>query len=423
MLGRDDSTPSRPATTPRRQYVVNVPPEIVTGDRAGSPFNMAARVTRRQALSVPAVLRGRNLIAGTLATLPVKLHGPDRAVRDWPLFDQPDPDVPVSVTMAQTYEDLFFEGVAWWQVLERRADGFPVAATYVPNSSVSPTAAPWTGTAGLVSPDLPYPENPYGVYIDGVFTPNRDVIRFDSPNPPFLVHAARAIRTCIALDAAAARFSDEPIAAGYFQPDAAGMDPFEDEDDPDAAVQEFLDQWAANRRRHAWGYIPPGLMLGNGSSFSPQELQLADARQHAVLELARAMGIDPEELGVAVTSRTYFNAEDRRLSRKTDTYGAYVSAVEDRLSMGDVSPRGSYARISFDGFLRADTITRLNAYQLGKPLGVYDNQRVAELEDLPDARVEAAVAEANGQTPAPAAPAGPMPANVRELPPRQEATS
>lgn len=367
---------------PGQSFALDVPPEISGASRL---FDVAPRISRREALQVPAVLAGRNRICSTLASLPLKLHGPDRSLREWPLFSQPDPDMPPVVTWALTYEDMLFEGVAWWEVLAKRADGFPAEVQHVPALAVSPTPYPFTGQAGLVSPDMQFPENPNGVYVDGRFVPNRKIIRFDSPNPPLLVHAARAIRTALRLDATSARYANEPIGIGYFKASDASVDPFEDEDDPEAAVQEYLDKWAAARRRNAWGWVPPGVELGDGIGFSPRDLQLADARQHAVLEIARAMGLDPEELGVSTTSRTYQNDEDRRRDKLDFTLGAYISAVQDRLSMRDVTPRGSYARISLDGFLRSDIMTRLQAYKLGREVGVYDDERIAELEDIPSA--------------------------------------
>lgn len=380
---------ARVTSAPAQQFTLDVPPEITGALRL---MEIAPRVTRREALQVPAVMSGRNRICSTLAGLPLKMHGPDRAVRDWPLFAQPDPDMPPSVTWALTYEDLLFEAVAWWQVEARNAAGWPTEIRHVPTTSVSPQPFPWRGPADVVTPDLQIPENPTGVYVDGVFVPNRDIIRFDSPNPPLLVHAARAIRTCLRLDTTAGRYANEPVGIGYFHADDSGVDPFEDEDDPRAAVQSFLTDWAAARRTHAWGWIPPGVKLGDEVGFSPKDLQLADARQHAVLEIARALVMDPEDLGVSTTSRTYQNREDRLRDFLTITLGPYISAVQDRLSMKDVTPRGSYARISPDGLLRSDLLTRLSAYKLGREVGVYDAERIAELEDIPDATPEAAPA-------------------------------
>jgi HK97 family phage prohead protease len=138
--------------------------------------------------------------------------------------------------------------------------------------------------------------------------------------------------------------------------------------------------------------------------WSPRDLQLADARQHAVLEIARAMGIDPEDLGVSTTSRTYQNGEQRRLDLTDFTLAAYSLALQQRLSMRDVLPRGYAAKLSFDGFLRSDTKTRMETYKIGREVGAYDDERIARLEDIPSAT--------------PSAPAAPAPApttNPRQL--------
>jgi hypothetical protein len=120
------------------------------------------------------------------------------------------------------------------------------------------------------------------------------------------VHAARAIRTCLLLDQAAALYSKEPLPLGYFAPTDPNADPATDEE-----IAEVLDDWEAARRSRAWGYVN-GALKAETLQWSPDQLQLADQRQHAVLEIARAAGVDPEDLGVSTTSRTYQNGEQRR---------------------------------------------------------------------------------------------------------------
>jgi phage portal protein BeeE len=65
------------------------------------------------------------------------------------------------------------------------------------------------------------------------------------------------------------------------------------------------------------------------------------------------------------------------------TLTAYVAAVEQRLSMRDVLPRGYKAKVNFDGFLRSDTKTRMETYQIGKEVGAYVDDEIRELEDRP----------------------------------------
>lgn len=387
-----------PATQNGPRFTFEAPPEL-TGLMA--PDSLAAPISRREAMSVPAVMRARNLICSTLATLPLRYHAPDRTTQPWPLFEQPDPDMPTSVVWAHTYEDLLFEGVAWWRVTRFGWHGFPVEARHIPPGSVHVHGSTWPA-GNVVSPDQMIPVDGR-VFIDGVEVPDNEIIRFDSPNPPLLVHAARAIRTALKLDRAAALYSDDPMPLGAFVPQE-GADPLSTEpgsagDGTDRSeVDALLDEWEAARSRRAWGYVSgvkPELL-----QWDPKKLQLAEQRQHAVLEIARAVGVDPEDLGVSTTSRTYQNSEDRRKAFLDFNLGPWVSAVQDRLSMRDITPRGYQARIDFAGFLRSDALTRMQVYKAGLEVGAYVEEEIRELEDRP----ALTPAQRAARTPAPPAP-------------------
>jgi hypothetical protein len=339
--------------------VDNLPPEMREGMTLSGA--LAPKISRAEALQVPAVLRSRNLIC-TPAALPIHLRNKEREIvegSDAPttLFDQIDPDIPNIVVMASTYEDLLFESASLWRVVERNYQGWPTYAEHIEHRR-------W----GVASD---------GIYIDGYPVDDENVIVFRSPNPPLLVHAARAIRTCLTLDQTASRYADDPMGLGYLTPkDGARVD------ESDAKISGLLDKWESNRRKRVWGYVGAALEAKT-LQFNAEQIQLADQRQHAVLEIARAAGVDPERLGVSTTSRTYKNAETERLDMLDFTHRAYVSAIEQRLSMGDVTPRGWYVKTNLDAFLRSDTKTRMETYELGKPLGLYPDERLAELEDIP----------------------------------------
>jgi len=351
-------------------FAVDVPAEMLEAMTSGG--SIAARISRKQALQVPAVLRSRNLIAGTLARLPIHIRDKQRRIATpTSLLEQIDPDIPNVVTFANTYEDLLFEGISWWRVLEFGWHGFPTFATHVGHSRVS--VGGWVPPVNGVGPIAGGK-----VYIDGVWVPDRELIRFDSPNPPLLVHAARAIRSCLNLDMTASRYSDDPVPLGYFTP-KDGTRPREDP----KTVDELLTKWENNRRQRVWGYLGAA-WEAKQFQFNAEQIQLADQRDHAVLEIARAAGVDPEDLGVSTTSRTYQNAEQRRLDLLDFTLAAYVAAVEQRLSMRDVLPRGYEAKVNFDGFLRADTMTRFQAHKIALDSGFETIPEVRQLEDRPD---------------------------------------
>jgi hypothetical protein len=266
---------------------------------------------------------------------------------------------------------LLFEGISWWRVTDRGFHGYPTYAEHLSKDRVY--------ISGLDTPTLNGRRGygPVQVYIDGYPVSDDEVIRFDSPNPALLTVAARAIRTCLNLDTTASMYATEPLPLGYLSP-RDGERIREDDD----AVQEMLDKWEVARRSRVWAYVGQALEAKT-LQFNAEQIQLADQRQHAVLEIARAAGIDPEDLGVSTTSRTYQNSEQRRRDLLDFTLTAYMSAVEQRLSMRDILPRGYEAKVNLDAFLRADTKGRMESYAIGKPVGAYTEEEIRELEGRP----------------------------------------
>src|SRR5690554_5616278 len=177
------------------------------------------------------------------------------------------------------------------------------------------------------------------------------------------------------LDQTAARYADEPLPLGYFT-DLDGEEPLTKEE-----AEELLDEWEDARRKRAWQYL--GGVKAETLQFNAEQIQLAQQRQHAVLEIARATGIDPEDLGVSTTSRTYANAESRRLALLDFVLAPYVTAVEERLSMRDVVPRDYHARVELNGFLRSDSLTRMQVYRAGLEVGAFTPEEIRELEGKP----------------------------------------
>jgi Phage portal protein len=335
---------------------VEVPPEL----RGVTPFGgrIEPRISRAEALQVPAVLRSRNLIAGTLATLPVHFFNPDREQdRLSGFLEQIDLDTTNATVLAATYEDLLFEGWSWWRINQFDFSLRPMHAKHVPVDTVA------VDTEGTVR-------------IDGVPVPDSELIRFDSPNPPLLVHAARAIRTCLRLDQTAARYADQPLPLNIFTPTPDAEDLSETE------VDDMMDVWFLARQQRTDAYLPKSIKREQ-VSWTALDIQLHEQRQHAVLEIARAAGIDPEYLGVSTTSRTYMNAETERLNLLDFTLVGYVRTVEQRLSMSQVSPRGYYAKVNMDAFLRSDSKTRMETHEIAMRIGLETNDEGRALEDKP----------------------------------------
>jgi hypothetical protein len=344
---------------------------------------------RADAMRIPAILRGRNLICN-IATLPLESVGPDNRVRRNPLLDQIDPNVANVVTLAQTVEDLFFDSVAWWRVT-----GFdPVTGMPSRAKRYSPDQVSLQPPAGYAHGWLPSGLSTTGVvWMEGKAVPWSEVIRFDSPNPPFMQMAEDAIERAVLLDAAAKMYATDPSPRSYFSPADGLSDPFEGEDltdeEKDQRIAALLDDWAAARRSRSTAYVPAALKYNTVQSPTPAELQLVALQQRVSLELANAIGLDPEDLGISTTSRTYQNATDRRKDRINDVLSPYMAAITQRLTMPDVTLPGERVRFRLDDYLRADPKTRAEVNSTYLDKGVISRQWVAADEGLPPEAIPA----------------------------------
>jgi HK97 family phage prohead protease len=316
-------------------------------------------IDRRTALQVTAVLRGRNLIC-SIATLPLTQFDPTDRPAYSPLFRQIDPQVPNIVCVAQTAEDLLFEGIAWWRVTERGWNGFPVKAQHVDVNRVHLNPPPGAQALNL----LPSGADPTAaVWVDTEVVPGRDMLRFDSPNPPLLLAARRAISRAVLLERTAEMYAKEPRGSGYFTP-VDGADPADDEE-----IAQLLASWREARADHSEGYVPASLVYNTITNPSPSDLQLVELQARATLDLANAIGLDPEDLGISTTSRTYQNATDRRQDRINDVLAPYMRAITDRLSMDDVTRAGYRVAFDLSNYLKADPVTRATVAQTLHGLG------------------------------------------------------
>jgi HK97 family phage prohead protease len=333
---------------------------------------LGSKVSRSDAMSVPAIVRGRNLIC-SISTLPLIMLDSNREPTYCPLLDQIDSKTANVVTLAQTLDDLICESVSWWQITAYDWYGFPVHARHLDVGSVS-----------LLPPrEAPVQTLPSGLYPSGVVwvmgraVDAEDVIRFDSPNDPLLVNGARAIRRALLLAQASEMYATDPEARAYWRP-TAGEDPGTEEE-----IIAHLLRFAEARRANAEAYIPAALDRQTIQGPSAVDIQLAELQKRSDMEIANLLGIDPEDIGVNTTSRTYNNATDRRIDRLNTVLAPFMDAVTQRLSLGDVTRRGYKVVFDLDDYLKADPLTRWSTYGTALDKNVMSVSEVRTKEGLP----------------------------------------
>lgn len=300
----------------------SIPAELFGLTSYSDPVPVSPRVSRTVALQCGAVSRAYDLVAGTIGTLPVQCVTPLGDPRPWPLFDQPERDVAPSITYTETIADMYLEDRAWWRVLE--------------------TVGGWPSKVRRLDPSTVDVRRDQKVYVapDGAnqgaaweWVPDAELIRFDSPTPGLLRTASRAIRTALNLQSQLENTATGIPPIDYFTPD-----PDADEFDADE-VKQILKDWAAARKAGRTAFVPLSMKY-NTAGWNPEQLQMDKLLDQAVVEIGRHAGIDPEDLGVSTTSRTYQNGQQRRADLIDFTVVKFMVALRGRLSMNDVCPRG-----------------------------------------------------------------------------------
>ena len=338
------------------------------GNSYGGYNNFASAILRQDAVGVPSITRCRNLICGTIATIPLEMYslstGEELPSLTW--VDQPDKRQPRAVTIAWTVDSLFMYGVAYWRVEEVYADdNRPARFSWIQNDRV-------TVKYNALNTEVEY------YMINNIRVPDSGVgslVTFQALDQGLLLRSQSTIRAAIDIEKAAAIAAQTPQPSGYIKNNGADL--------PDQQVQGILNNWKLARQNRATAYLTSTLDY-NVTSFSPKDMAYAEAKQYFATELARACNI-PAYMIDAETFRgmTYQNIIDGRKEFFAYSLAPFVTAIEDRLSMDDLTPRGQTVRFSVDEtFLRVDPLTRLQVTEKLLTLGLIDVKQAQEMEDL-----------------------------------------
>ena len=324
-------------------------------------------VSRAEAMQVPAVARARNIICSTIGSLPLERYSTltKEELTPIPLFEQPDPNSPRSVTWSWLADSIFFYGVGYLQILSTYAeDGRPQAVRWIDPNRVQPA---FNNTQTLV----------VGYNLDGNPLPMEGVgslIAFNGQDEGLLSRAGRTIRTALELEQAAYRAAQEPSPQSVLK--STGVDL------PADKVTALLTKWKEARQSRSTAYLYSGIDLQT-VGFDPKSQQLVEARQFHASEIARAAGIPAWYLNAETASMTYSNTEQERRTLIDFSLRPILSAVEDRLSMSDVTPRAVIVRFDIDDFLRGSYAERVDISTKLLAAGIVDVPEARKIADLP----------------------------------------
>jgi len=360
---------SRKETTQKTNSVQAQYAPSIMGENLNSLYNyIQPRISRNAAMSVPSVARARNLIAGVISGLPLNLYrkstGEEIGNPVW--VDQPSINQPRSVTLAWTVDSLIMYGVSYWEVTEvYEEDQRPRRFEWVPNVKVT------------FETDL-YNNKIIQYYVDGVARPQWGVgslITFQGFDEGILERGSETIQAAIDLRKAAVVAASTPMPSGVIRNSGADLDPKE--------VAGLLAAWKTARQNRATAYLTSTLEY-QPTSFSPKDMMYDSAQQFLSTEISRLMNVPAYMLSAeANQSMTYANVLDERKQFYAMTLLPYINAIQDRLSMDDITNRSNAVRFDVDSsFLRTDPMERLLVTEKLLSLGLISLEQAMEMEDL-----------------------------------------
>jgi HK97 family phage portal protein len=325
-------------------------------------------ITRQLAMSVPSVARARNIICGTIGSLPLTTF--NRITGDYVdphrVINQPDPRVAGFVVYNWLAEDIWMYGAGYGQVLEMYSatDGGRVRAwTRIRPSRVTvDTDIQTDSITGYKVDGKPVPVNGVG-----------SIIRFDGPDEGLLHRAGKTIQAAVYLENAAVNYAKEPAPTMVLKSNGTNLTA--------ERISSLLSAWKTARQSRSTAFLNADVDLKE-FGFDPKTMQLTEGRQYVALELSRACGIPAYFLSAEQTSMTYSNAVNERRSLVDFSLRPILKAIEERLSLPDFVPNPVMVRFDLDDFLRGNPLERAQVYEILNRIGAMSVEQIQREEDL-----------------------------------------
>ena len=360
----------------RKTETVSSAPAIVAAagsnvgaSQIGNFISYSASEMRARAMSLPTVTRSRDLICGTIGNLKLEMYREvwseneremseiDLAPRSW--IGRIDKSVTNNFILSWTADDLLFTGRAFWWVVERSADGYPLNFTRLPSNMVQ--------TLDQQGGIFYGPSNQ--IQFNGMPLDSRDVIQFLSPIEGLNFTSRRAIETALRIEEARVRNASSSIPAGVLK--ITEGEPMSAED-----LQQLAAQFNLARMTNQTAVISQGLTYTETSA-TPDRMLLIDSADYSAKDLSRAMGVPPYLVGVSTGSYSYQNASQSRIDLVTFGCLPLMNCIAETLSSDNVLPRGTKVRFDTSDFLAED-------YMGGDVEEIEPMDSLDEISDMPE---------------------------------------
>lgn len=320
--------------------------------------NSTLVVNRDVAMSIAAVAKARNLIATSIASMPLYAQKNGHTLETQPaLLTQLSKNTTNFNVISWTVDGLIFYGRAFWRIDEKTLDGRPRYITFVPE---------WKAEV-----------NDEGQLVKafGKDISEGQYIRIDSNNEGFLNYGREVIRTAKQFEIAAAEAGENPIPALALVQKPGTQDLDQEE------ITTLLAGWRSARRKRGGSIAYLNSSVDVKDLGQNSENLLIDGLNYNVLQIARALGLPAHALDATVngSSLSYSNQGSRN-RELIQAFSGFMTAIESTLSM--YFPAGQNIRFDSAELLRADNKERFDAYSVAINAGFLTKDEVRAQEGL-----------------------------------------
>lgn len=358
----------------------------------------------RGGMGLPGAWRCALLLTDLLGATPwhafrERAGGPAEKIVPTPaILDQPAPPDARVTTFSSLALDLIWHGNGIALIARRNREGWPTA--YLPVKAEDVQVKRVEEFDGIA---LPIGSIAYRV--GNTWYPAEDVLHIKGPCRPGALRGMGVLENH--LNGVLALADDQARSARSVGNGGVPTGTLTVEDTPDDPLTpeeaaEVKAGWMRSQRERSVAVLNARTKF-EALAWNPTETQLLEARKFSLHETALIFGLDPSWLGVSGASMTYQNVEQKGLELVKYSLTGHLARMEQTLTLH--LPRGTWAKANLDAILRADTLTRYRAHQIGIASGFLTDDEARALEDRPP--LTPAQREAMAAAPRPAAPSAP----------------
>jgi len=334
------------------------------------------------AMRIPGAWRAANLLADLVGGVPWDAYR-QRAGKPIekldptpPLLEQPAPPDTRITTLSSWMLDYLWNGNAISIVAARDAYGYPTAALPLPAGQVG------VRRVGM-NEGLPTPWSPGEIVysVAGREFSWRDVIHVKGPCEPGALRGMGVLEHHMvggALGLSLEQMHQANQLAEHGVP--TGMLTSED---PDVTLEELEANklaWVKAQRDRSIAAVNKAITF-QPLSWKPDEMQMVESRRYTLTDLENIFGLPVGWLGGMNSARQYSNIEQDAVNLIKFSLRGHLERFEQTLSL--MFPRGTRVKADLDDILRADTLTRYQAYAIGLANGFLETNEVRDGEGRP----------------------------------------